>query len=361
MLADGVAGYTVKMLDFGMAKLFARLGDESIAALTREGMAVGTPRYIAPEQARGSQRIGPWTDLYAVGLLLYEMIVGQKAVQHDSVEGAVTEHVAPEPLELPGLETAPEDVQHLVRRMVEKDLEERIQSAGEVVAAIDEMSELQFGGATKAERDEIFGPPMGSEDDEQGAGRRAAASEAVARAEREGEIRPEDDSLRLDWEQHRQDATSERPPRKGAGDPAEEWAERVGYAVIGGAVGVALLSSFMVLTAQFHRFDPLARTMVGLTPVVVAVASALISDDSEGSRSVVMLRNLFIFSGLGFLVAHLIGPVQMAKALGREPIWFLEPLTGIPVLSIVIDGLGWIARSYAEFIISLLGTENLYG
>ena len=53
MLRGGPGAYQVKMLDFGMAKLLAQLGEETIAAITREGMAVGTPRYIAPEQARG--------------------------------------------------------------------------------------------------------------------------------------------------------------------------------------------------------------------------------------------------------------------------------------------------------------------
>src|SRR5699024_9491803 len=60
--------YLVKVLDFGTAKLLRRIDDDTIDPLTREGVAVGTPRYIAPEQARG-ESVGPWSDLYALGLL----------------------------------------------------------------------------------------------------------------------------------------------------------------------------------------------------------------------------------------------------------------------------------------------------
>ena len=121
-----------------MAKLLTRLGDESIVELTREGMAVGTPRYIAPEQARG-QDIGPWTDLYALGLLFYEMLTGRQAVKSDTVEGAVAAHVSSEPLELEEIDQVPEDLLPVLHRLIDKNREERYQSAGQLIADVDSL------------------------------------------------------------------------------------------------------------------------------------------------------------------------------------------------------------------------------
>src|SRR5262249_7586867 len=68
--ADG----RVKIADFGIAK--ATQGAGTAAFMTATGMTVGTPMAVAPEQAMG-QQIGPWTDLYSVGVMAYEHIVGK--------------------------------------------------------------------------------------------------------------------------------------------------------------------------------------------------------------------------------------------------------------------------------------------
>ena len=64
-------GGGVKLLDFGIAKLL----DSSVEVITARGMAIGTPRYMSPEQARGDSVDGR-ADLYAIGLLIYEMLTG---------------------------------------------------------------------------------------------------------------------------------------------------------------------------------------------------------------------------------------------------------------------------------------------
>ena len=72
----------VKLLDFGIAKSLTAHGKD----LTAEGALVGTPRYLSPEQLLG-ERIGPPSDVYAVGLLLFEMLVGESPHDtHDFVE-----------------------------------------------------------------------------------------------------------------------------------------------------------------------------------------------------------------------------------------------------------------------------------
>jgi hypothetical protein len=64
----------VKIADFGIAKAASRVG--AAAFRTATGVTVGTPGYMAPEQAM-AQEVGPWTDLYSVGCMAYEMCVGQ--------------------------------------------------------------------------------------------------------------------------------------------------------------------------------------------------------------------------------------------------------------------------------------------
>ncbi len=68
---------TPKISDFGLAKVIGEQQED--AAETTEGMIVGTPSYMSPEQATGQiGRIGPATDVHALGAILYEMLAGRK-------------------------------------------------------------------------------------------------------------------------------------------------------------------------------------------------------------------------------------------------------------------------------------------
>ena len=69
---------SVKVLDFGLARLMRRPADSSPERLTLTGALMGTPGYMSPEQLRGSEA-GPATDIFALGLLLHEMLTGQHA------------------------------------------------------------------------------------------------------------------------------------------------------------------------------------------------------------------------------------------------------------------------------------------
>jgi serine/threonine protein kinase len=69
-------GDFVKLLDFGISK-FGQLSEDSGLSMTRTGAVMGTPFYMAPEQARGSKQVDHRADLYAVGVILYECLTGQ--------------------------------------------------------------------------------------------------------------------------------------------------------------------------------------------------------------------------------------------------------------------------------------------
>ena len=77
---------TVKVTDYGIAKSVSDLG------LTEAGLALGTAHYFSPEQARG-ERVVPQSDIYALGVTLYEMLTGQLPFESDSAVGLAYKHI----------------------------------------------------------------------------------------------------------------------------------------------------------------------------------------------------------------------------------------------------------------------------
>ncbi|MBM7119337.1 serine/threonine-protein kinase [Archangium primigenium] len=112
----------VKLLDFGLAKMGLPAGR---TAQTRTDMVVGTPEYMAPEQARG-QPVGPMTDLYSLGVVAFEMITGRLPFTGSSPVDLLMKHVdakPPRPSEfLPGLPAA---LDAFILQMLTKDPEAR--------------------------------------------------------------------------------------------------------------------------------------------------------------------------------------------------------------------------------------------
>jgi tRNA A-37 threonylcarbamoyl transferase component Bud32 len=121
----------VKILDFGLAKV--TLGRDAEPTLTQAGMVFGTPRYMAPEQAAG-EAVDERTDLYAVGVLLYEMLAGRPMFAGAGAVDLLTCHLtqAPPPLGLDlGNKAASESLEQVVMRALAKHPRDRYQSAKE--------------------------------------------------------------------------------------------------------------------------------------------------------------------------------------------------------------------------------------
>ncbi len=85
--------YFVKILDFGIAKV-----QNSKAARTRTGSVFGTPHYMSPEQASGERDMDATTDIYGLGVLMYEMVVGRIPFDADNLMGILTAHLYHTPL-----------------------------------------------------------------------------------------------------------------------------------------------------------------------------------------------------------------------------------------------------------------------
>jgi serine/threonine-protein kinase len=118
-------GDMVKVLDFSVAK-----SDSPDAQLTRAGVVFGTPAYMSPEQGRGVP-LGPQSDLYAVGIVAYEMLMGRPPFEAAIPTEVVMMHLRNPP---PPLQSVPPHVASLVMRCLEKDPKRRPSSAGELEA-----------------------------------------------------------------------------------------------------------------------------------------------------------------------------------------------------------------------------------
>ena len=123
----------VKVLDFGIAKaLGGELGQGT--KLTATGQMLGTPAYMAPEQARG-EPIDCATDLYSLGLVLAEMVGGQRVVTGESEIELLMAHVGPEPHELPAA-VRESPLGPVIERALRKTSGERFPSAADMRAAV---------------------------------------------------------------------------------------------------------------------------------------------------------------------------------------------------------------------------------
>jgi serine/threonine-protein kinase len=85
-----------RVCDFGMAKVLRGDPSDSLNMLTEQNMVFGTPEYMAPEQARGDE-VDARCDVYAVGVMLYEMLTGAPPFRYETPIGVMTAHLVEEP------------------------------------------------------------------------------------------------------------------------------------------------------------------------------------------------------------------------------------------------------------------------
>jgi eukaryotic-like serine/threonine-protein kinase len=142
---------TVKVLDFGLAKLLDPALDEGASAnaaatptvtspstLTSAGVVLGTPAYMAPEQARGRDA-DRRADIWAFGCVLYEMLTAKRPFGGETLTDVMAAVIDAEPdwSRLPG--STPPPVRQLLRRCLQKDPRKRLQAIGDARVAIEEI------------------------------------------------------------------------------------------------------------------------------------------------------------------------------------------------------------------------------
>lgn len=120
------------LTDFGLAKMVGG------SLLTQSGMTVGTPAYMSPEQGSGAT-IDSRTDIYALGVMLYEMTVGEVPYTAETPMAVVIKHIT-EPLPMPRAKNPdlPEEVQRIILKALAKSPDDRYQTAGDMAKALAE-------------------------------------------------------------------------------------------------------------------------------------------------------------------------------------------------------------------------------
>ncbi len=160
--ADGSA--QVKVLDFGISKSLKR--DDRASALTNPSSAVGSPFYMSPEQMLSARDVDARTDLWALGVIVHELLTGQPPFYSDTLPGvcAMVLNQPPPPLRTL-LPDAPLELELVLQKCLQKNRDDRYSSVGEVARAL-----APFGSAharTSAERvsrilgDASLRPPAG--------------------------------------------------------------------------------------------------------------------------------------------------------------------------------------------------------
>jgi eukaryotic-like serine/threonine-protein kinase len=133
MLTRGGDGEQAKVLDFGLAKLRSKTGDEPSI---NTGSVFGTPHYISPEQLSGS-RVDGRSDLYSLGVMLYEMLSGRRPFDGKDIRDILRRQVTENPEPLPA--SVPEELRALVQELMQKAPEARPDSAEFVATALEQL------------------------------------------------------------------------------------------------------------------------------------------------------------------------------------------------------------------------------
>lgn len=135
-LADDGDRGVVKILDFGFAKA---VGEAEQRGLTAPGTVVGAPAYMAPEMV-DKEDVGPHSDLYGLGLILGEMLAGERIVQIPNVVKTVQFQASDRPVELPD-EVRRSPFGEVVEKAVRKDYRKRYRSANQM---LDDLREIDL-------------------------------------------------------------------------------------------------------------------------------------------------------------------------------------------------------------------------
>ncbi len=123
----------VKVLDFGMAKIYQGNSNTDVAQETQNGMLIGTPRYMAPELIREPEKAGPGSDLYSLGLVCYELLTGQRAINAQETMLQISMQLGEESLTLPEELDISDALRDLINKMLDKNLATRWTGAQHVI------------------------------------------------------------------------------------------------------------------------------------------------------------------------------------------------------------------------------------
>ncbi len=257
---------TIKLIDFGISKFS---GDSGRSQLTKTGSAMGTPAYMSPEQARGDKSLDSRTDIYSMGVVLYEVLTGALPFSgehyNELLINVLTASPRPPREAFPGF---PADAERLVMRALSKDPAERPQNATEF---LDELKQTSGFGARQEHLTRMAS---------------SAVDRTFAAGDLGGELSQSDSAAASDvYAKMRHDAT---PGSWSATRTEEPKRGRPKIAIVGGAAAavVAAVGVVFFLTNRSSEKTPL------VAPASAPVAAA--APSSSQARSAARTGTVFI-------------------------------------------------------------------
>ncbi len=140
----------VKVLDFGISKVLEGAGDARVFTLTSTTDVVGSPSYMSPEQLRSARSVDERTDIWSLGVVLYELLTGKLPFCGESVMSVVLAIAQDPPPPISALRAdVPQELEAAVTRCLEKDLAKRFQSVSELAHAIERFAAPQPTGVAE--------------------------------------------------------------------------------------------------------------------------------------------------------------------------------------------------------------------
>ena len=132
--ASGLLSKRVKLSDFGIAR---QIDQSASLDVTQAGTLLGTPRYMSPEQCRGTKEIGPQADVYSLGITLYEMLAGAPPFDADDALKLVAMHCFdPAPAIQKKVSTVSDLTSQIVARALAKEPGDRFADAAQMLASV---------------------------------------------------------------------------------------------------------------------------------------------------------------------------------------------------------------------------------
>jgi tRNA A-37 threonylcarbamoyl transferase component Bud32 len=266
---DGVLDI-VKVLDFGIAKVHIEEGSGH-KPLTQIGTIFGTPQYMSPEQGQG-RTVDARSDLYALGVLLYEMLAGKLPFDADDLVVLITRHVTEPPPPLPA--SVPGPVRELVMQLLAKKPDERVPTAEALVERIDALL-VELGLARAASLPGTGTPraPAASAVTARNTGNGANASGGLGAS----------GMLAVAWLDRAQRALVSRAPALGRPVRVGSFVVPL-FALVGGGVVLALLGALLAILVMPSRH---ARGGAGASASSESGPAARERSDDEKHRALV--------------------------------------------------------------------------
>ncbi len=352
----------VKVLDFGVAKLVEDEARRTQAKRTRRSTQfVGTPIYMSPEQVLG-EPITPASDLYSLGLLVYEMLTGETPVEGKTVGEVVQNHIAEEPLPFPKLNLVSERFQKLVLKATARDPRARFRSVQEFARQLPRIDSADYsdefavllGEPEDDDFDELFSgrgyiepPPI--EETEPPRRRPSRPRPEPAPAPRRQPARREElkvDHGRIRRDEIRRDVASRREADRSNTFSTSSW-QRDGVWI---TVGVLSLLFVFHVTSTVYANGGASRVFIGLIPLAGAILAVQFSPMRRIGRGfredwvLPLSRNLLVALVIVMLVTGFLIPEDAASRMKLAGGWMVADA---PADSVVRRGVEGIAEGFA--------------